>query len=189
MTFRPCPPLGSILHGIIVPSEPNEDGGQAGDTEFFSMSAAYEALDGEMKAKLATLSAEHSFEKGFAESLAAPGGRERLKDMLEQNPPVVHPVLRTHPESGRTSLFVNGLFTSHIVGMDKAESDALLAELCASCDHSASYSPSDAASVTLTSDAFDCVCVRARKTSTWSSRSFAAASSGPKGRWRSGTIA
>ena len=57
-----------------------------------------------MKTKLTGLTAEHSFEKGFAESLAAPGGRERLADMLEQNPPVAHPVLRTHPESGRTSV-------------------------------------------------------------------------------------
>lgn len=80
--------------------------------------------------RLETLSAEHSFEKGFAESLAAPGGRERLKDMLEANPPVQHPVLRTHPESGKTSLFVNRLFTSHIIGIEKAESDALLADLC-----------------------------------------------------------
>lgn len=81
--------------------------------------------------RLANLSAEHSFEKGFAESLAAPGGRERLKDMLDANPPVQHPVVRTHPESGRTSLFVNRLFTSHIIGIDRTESDALLAALCA----------------------------------------------------------
>ena len=51
MTFRPCPPLGSILHGIVIPSELNEDGNQAGDTEFFSMSAAYEALDDAMKTR------------------------------------------------------------------------------------------------------------------------------------------
>ena len=51
MTFRPCPPLGSILHGIVIPSEPNEQGNQAGDTEFFSMSAAYEALDDALKAR------------------------------------------------------------------------------------------------------------------------------------------
>ena len=51
MTFRPCPPLGSILHGIVIPSEPNESGNQAGDTEFFSMSAAYDALDDALKAR------------------------------------------------------------------------------------------------------------------------------------------
>ena len=51
MTFRPCPPLGSILHGIVIPTEPNEQGNQAGDTEFFSMSAAYEALDSDLKAR------------------------------------------------------------------------------------------------------------------------------------------
>lgn len=129
MTFRPCPPLGSILHAIVVPAEPNEQGMQAGDTEFFSMAAAYEALDEGLKARLADLSAVHSFEKGFAESLAKPGGRERLKHMLDANPPVQHPVLRTHPESGKTSLFVNRLFTSHIIDIERAESDALLAQL------------------------------------------------------------
>ena len=51
MTFRPCPPLGSILHGIVIPSEANEDGNQAGDTEFFSMAAAYDALDDAMKTR------------------------------------------------------------------------------------------------------------------------------------------
>jgi hypothetical protein len=91
----------------------------------------YDALSDEMKSELSGLHAVHSFEKGFADSLAAPGGRERLKDMLNANPAVVHPVLRTHPESGRTSLFVNGLFTSHIVGMGAAESDALLEKLYA----------------------------------------------------------
>lgn len=51
MTFRPCPPLGSILHGMVIPTEPNEYGNKAGDTEFFSMSAAYEALDSDLKVR------------------------------------------------------------------------------------------------------------------------------------------
>lgn len=123
MTFRACPPLGSILHGIIIP-----EGGR-GDTEFFSMAAAYDALDQPLREQLATLEAEHSFEHGFKESLAQPGGRERLKQALIDNPPVAHPVVRTHPESGRQSLFVNGLFTTRILGMDEAESASLLESL------------------------------------------------------------
>jgi len=124
MTFRPCPPLGSILHGIIIPPDGK------GDTEFLSMAAAYDALPQEMRRHLCTLEAEHSFEYGFKESLAQPGGRERLAQALLDNPPVVHPVVRTHPESGRQSLFVNGLFTTRILRMDEEESAALIAELC-----------------------------------------------------------
>ena len=72
MTFRPCPPLGSILHGLVIP-----DKGR-GDTEFLSMAAAFDALPAEKQAWLSGLEAEHSFEYGFKESLAQPGGRERL---------------------------------------------------------------------------------------------------------------
>lgn len=120
MTFRPCPPLGSILHGLIVPPDGK------GDTEFLSMAAAYEELEPSLRAKLTTLEAEHSFEYGFKESLAEPGGRERLAQALLDNPPVTHPVVRTHPESGRNSLFVNGLFTTKVHGMGEAESTELL---------------------------------------------------------------
>lgn len=123
MTFRPCPPMGSILHGLIVPPDGK------GDTEFLSMAAAFAELEPSLKERLATLEAEHSFEHGFKESLAQPGGRERLKQALLDNPPVIHPVVRTHPESGRSSLFVNGLFTTKILGMADAESAELLAYL------------------------------------------------------------
>jgi len=123
MTFAECPPLGSILHGRIIP-----DGGR-GDTEFFSMAAAYDALEPSLRARLATLEAEHSFEFGFKESLAKPGGRERLAKALQDNPPRTHPVVRTHPISGRQSLFVNCLFTTRILGVSEAESDELLAFL------------------------------------------------------------
>ena len=120
LTHLEKPPLGSILHGKIIP------GGGKGDTEFLSLAAAYDALDKDMRDKLQTLEAEHSFEYGFKESLAKPGGRERLAKALEDNPPVTHPVVRTHPVSGREALFVNGLFTTRILGMPREESDALL---------------------------------------------------------------
>ena len=120
MTFSECPPLGSILHGKIIP------GGGKGNTEFLSMAAAYDALEPSLQAKLCSLEAEHSFEHGFKESLAKPGGRERLAKALADNPPRSHPVVRTHPESGRRSLFVNGLFTTRILDMDPNESAELL---------------------------------------------------------------
>ncbi|MBM4266535.1 MAG: taurine dioxygenase [Deltaproteobacteria bacterium] len=119
MTFRPNPPLGSILRARIVPPK-------GGDTLWLSLAAAYEALSEPMRKFLDGLRAEHSFEHGFQESLAEPGGRERLAQALADNPPVEHPVVRTHPVSGRRCLFVNCLFTTRIVGLHPAESDALL---------------------------------------------------------------
>ncbi len=119
MTFRECPPLGSILHGVIIPEK-------GGDTMFASMSAAYEGLSDSMQQFLSSLTAIHDFSHGFKESLAEPGGRERLADMVAANPPVEHPVVRTHPVSGKKSLFVNSLFTVAIKDMKPKESDALL---------------------------------------------------------------
>ena len=122
MTFREIPPLGSILIGRIVPPK-------VGATLFGSLSKAYESLPEKMKLKLGSLSAVHSFEYGFKESLAEPGGRERLKQALIDNPPVTHPVIRTHPITGRKSIFVNKLFTSHIKEVNKEESKEILSFL------------------------------------------------------------
>ncbi len=119
MTFRPCPPLGSILHGIVIPEK-------GGDTLFASMSAAFEALSDQMQGFLSGLTAIHDFSFGFKESLAEPGGAARLAEMVAANPPVEHPVVRTHPLSGRKGLFVNSLFTVAIKGMHEKESRALL---------------------------------------------------------------
>lgn len=129
MTFGAQPPLGSILHGVVVPAT-------GGNTEFLSMSAALAALDPALRERLAALEAEHSFEHGFAESLAAPGGRERLAQALADNPPVVHPVVRTHPASGREALFVNGLFTTRVLGLNPFESEELLRSLYAHMEES-----------------------------------------------------
>ena len=119
MTFRPCPPLGSILHGVVIPEK-------GGDTLFASMSKAYDALSEGMRELLGRLTAIHDFSHGFKESLAEPDGAERLADMVAANPPVEHPVVRTHPESGKKSLFVNSLFTVGIKDMYAGESRALL---------------------------------------------------------------
>ena len=119
MTFRECPPLGAILHGVIIPEK-------GGDTLFSSMSAAYEGLSEPMQNFLCGLTATHDFSFGFKESLEEPGGRERLAQMVIDNPPVEHPVVRTHPLSGKKGLFVNSLFTASINNMKKKESDNLL---------------------------------------------------------------
>lgn len=124
MTFRERPPLGSILRARVVPET-------GGDTQWMSLSAAFEALSRTMREFLAGLTAEHSFEHGFRESLAEPGGRERLADMVAANPPVEHPVVRVHPVSGRRCLFVNSLFTTRILQLTAEESESLLAFLYA----------------------------------------------------------
>ena len=123
MTFRKIPPLGSILLGKIIPKD-------RGDTLFSSLSAAFEGLPNEMKKSLENMQAIHSFEYGFKESLEEPYGREKLKQALIDNPPVEHPVIRTHPVTGKKLIYVNSLFTSNIKSLNTAESRELLSFLC-----------------------------------------------------------
>ena len=122
MTFLERPPLGSILRARVIPEV-------GGDTMFASAAAAWEALSDRMQRYLDGLEAVHSFAHGFRHSLAEPGGAQRLAGAVAANPPVRHPVVRTHPESGRKGLFVNRLFTTTIVGLGERESDAVLGYL------------------------------------------------------------
>ncbi|MFT4520140.1 MAG: taurine dioxygenase, partial [Halioglobus sp.] len=119
MTFREHPPMGTLLRAVIVPAK-------GGDTLWASTTAAYEGLSFPMQRFLDELTAVHEFSHGFRESLAEPGGAERLASAVADNPPVHHPVIRTHPESGKKVIFVNSLFTTYIEGMRAAESDAIL---------------------------------------------------------------
>ena len=123
MTFMERPPLGSLLHAQVVPPF-------GGDTLFASLGRAYETLDARLRSSLEGLEAEHSFAHGFRHSLAERPDDERLKRTVADNPPRRHPVIRTHPLSGAKMLFVNPLFTTRIVGMVEAQSDALLRMLC-----------------------------------------------------------
>ncbi len=122
MTFREHPPMATILKSVIVPPK-------GGDTLWASMTSAYNGLSYHMQSFLDGLTAVHEFSSGFRESLAEEGGRERLAAAVAANPPVRHPVIRTHPETGKKLIFVNSLFTTHIEGMRQKESDALLAFL------------------------------------------------------------
>lgn len=123
MSFDPNPPLGSILIGRKVPEN-------AGDTMFASLGAAYDDLSESRKQTLEGMTATHSFAYGFKESIAEPGGSERLGDAIKRNPDVVHPIVRTHPVTGRRMIFVNRLFTSKINGLSQQDSDDLLTSLC-----------------------------------------------------------
>jgi len=119
MTFSATPPALTIVHGKIIPEV-------GGNTLWSSAAAAFDGLSSAMQTFLLQLSAEHDFANGFKESLAEPGGRERLQGALDANPPVVHPLVRTHPQSGRRAIYVNPLFTTRIVELQSDESDALL---------------------------------------------------------------
>lgn len=123
MSFRPMPPLGSILLARIVPDH-------GGDTMFCNLAAAYDDLSESLKRSLEGMTATHSFTYGFKESIAEPGGRERLKDAINENPDVVHPLVRTHPVTGRKLIFLNRLFTSKIDGLSERKSEDLLNSLC-----------------------------------------------------------
>ena len=119
MTFRAHPPMATVLKSVIVPPK-------GGDTLWASMTTAYDGLSKPMQSFLDGLTAVHDFSHGFKESLAEPGGTERLAGAVAANPPVSHPVIRTHPETGKKLIFVNSLFTTHIEGLRKMESDSLL---------------------------------------------------------------
>lgn len=122
MTFSAAPPTFTMLLGDVIPA-------YGGDTLWASACAAYDGLSCHMRDWLDDLHAEHDFRVGFAESLAEPGGEERLAQGVADNPPTVHPLVHHHPESGRRALYVNALFTSRIVELEAAESRALLAFL------------------------------------------------------------
>lgn len=114
VTWRECPSLGSILRAVEVPPV-------GGDTAFADMAAAYEALSPEMQRIACSLSAVHDIARVFSKRL----GKDAA-ELHAKYPPQVHPVVRTHPETGRRGLYVNIAFTDHIVGLSKQESDWLL---------------------------------------------------------------
>jgi taurine dioxygenase len=122
VTFVRRPPAGSILRAVVIPPA-------GGDTAFSNQQAAFEALSPSLRQYLSTLHAMHDGQAQFSSVLERFGdGKWEGRDLpvLE---PVVHPVVRTHPETGARVLFVNPGFTSHIVELERPESDALLSFL------------------------------------------------------------
>ena len=118
VSCSPEPPMGSILRMFVVPES-------GGDTLFASMYAAYEALSERMKAYLEDLTAVHDGGP-YYRTVNRIIGRD---DGGRTYPSAEHPVVRTHPVSGRRCLFVNSMFTTHLVGVPKSESDHVLAFL------------------------------------------------------------
>jgi taurine dioxygenase len=126
------PAMCSILHAIDMPET-------GGDTCFSSMYAAYDALSDPFKSFLGTLKAHHSSRHAFGFAVA---DNEQYDEGRLHNPELatqdaLHPVVITHPLSGRKALYVNPDFTTHIDGLADAESTALLAYLYEHCQSEA----------------------------------------------------
>jgi taurine dioxygenase len=125
LSYKERPSLGSLLHAQILPAE-------GGDTLFADQHAAYDALPAALKATIADLRAEHSYLAKYEELRARSPWRPALTQaQLDEVRPVVHPVVRTHPETGRKALFVSEHFTTRITDLPDEESRALLAQLFA----------------------------------------------------------
>jgi taurine dioxygenase len=124
VTFAQTPPMGALLSARLLPPK-------GGDTLWASGIAAYEALSAPFRKLLDPLNAQHDFLKSFPAWRYArtPQEREIWEAARDRNPPVIHPVIRTHPVSGKRGLFVNEGFTSRIVELDQKESDAVLGYL------------------------------------------------------------
>lgn len=117
-TFIAEPPKATVLYAVQIPSK-------GGDTRFVNMRKAWESLDDATKEKIDGLTAIHYYGK------ERPGRRvpSMTEEQLKNTPPVPHPVVRVHEETGRKALFVHEAMTDYIVGMPAEESEALLKRL------------------------------------------------------------
>jgi taurine dioxygenase len=125
-SFQETPPAATILRSEIVPPV-------GGDTLFSDAAAAYEALDAATRAKLASLRAVHSATRAYGPK----SGYARELD--QRSMPIIvspeadktwaHPLVRTHPVTGRKSLFISPVYTIGIEGLAPDQADPLLADL------------------------------------------------------------
>ena len=117
VTWREKPSLGSILKAVEVPAV-------GGDTLFANMVMAYELLPDDIKEVITGRVAVHDIARVFAGRL-----NKSAEELRERYPPMEHPIVRTHPETGESVLYVNTAFTSHIKDMEEGDSARLLRKL------------------------------------------------------------
>lgn len=122
-TGRERPTMGSVLYALEVPES-------GGDTIWVSLAAAYDALSQRMQQYLSGLCAEHRTIKAFGDDIRSnlwkdEAGQRRF-EQIKALAPVQHPVICTHPVSGRKLLFVNEGYTTRLADVDRKESDAVL---------------------------------------------------------------
>jgi taurine dioxygenase len=118
ITWHARPSFGAVLRAVEVPE-------LGGDTLWLDAAAAYDGLPAALREQIDPLTAVHDWRRSFG--LGMP--RETVEELSPHFPPAEHPIVRVHPETGRRTLFVNAIFTNHVVGMDEADSDALLLRL------------------------------------------------------------
>ncbi len=130
LSYMAAPSRGSILYAIEIPHD--DQGRPLGDTVWCSTAAAYEALSEDMKKRIAGLKAEFSLENRHQKLIQDGDPSAALTETHKQKaPPAVHPVVRTHPVTGRKCIFVNEGHTVRILDVSEEESRELLAALCA----------------------------------------------------------
>ncbi|MBJ9978030.1 TauD/TfdA family dioxygenase [Pseudomonas sp. S75] len=125
LSYKALPSLGSMLHAQELPSE-------GGDTLFADMHKAWEGVPAALREVVQGRSAAHSYTARYAETKFEGNWRPTLTaEQLAQVVEVIHPVVRTHPETGRAALFVSEGFTTRIVGLPEDESRDVLQQLYA----------------------------------------------------------
>jgi len=124
VTFVPAPPAASVLVADHTPE-------YGGDTQWLDLRTAYAQLNPVLQNAINNLKAVHRISplaywgEPFDSALSRDDAQRLFDDALKV-PPVLHPVVRVHPSTGRPSLFVNPGFTTHIAGFSRIESDNLL---------------------------------------------------------------
>jgi len=129
LCYLETPSKVTLLNAIEVPVR---DGNVLGDTQFASATAAYDALPSGMKTRLADLKAANGYRYMWNKKAHEFGLRPVLSEaeLEERFPPdAIHPIVRTHPATGRKCLYVCEGYTHAVVGLPQDESDALLRDL------------------------------------------------------------
>jgi taurine dioxygenase len=126
-SFQESPPSATILHGKVIPPV-------GGDTWYADGYAAFDTLGAEDRSELGGLTALHSARRPYShEGYRAGRGEARSMKILPSDAAYgvqEHPVIRTHPETGRKALWVNAVYTIGIKDMPEAESARLVKRLC-----------------------------------------------------------
>jgi len=120
LSYKETPSLGSMLHAQELPAE-------GGDTLFANQHTAWDALPDDLKREVEGLQAEHWYLARYDELRQRNPYRPQLTQaQIDEVRPVSHPVVRTHPETGRRALFVSEHFTTRILGVSAQRSRELL---------------------------------------------------------------
>jgi len=123
LSYKETPSLGSLLHAQELPAE-------GGDTLFANMHLAWDTLPQALHDAVEGRSAEHTYLAKYAELQKRSPWRPNLSaEQIAEVKPVVHPIIRTHPETGRKALFVSEHFTTRVIGLPEDESRDLLQAL------------------------------------------------------------